>query len=141
LRIKHLKLRVTANRESAKSASDSPHFFFDFQKMAGLSNLPKINRPGPGVTFGLCFFLIVTLTVVVLTTPYVKHSYDGPVIIIGGGAAGISAGKVLHDHGIDFTILEAAPSIGGRMKHVEWEGLTIELGANWIHGFETNFGE
>lgn len=59
---------------------------------------------------------------------------------VGAGAAGIAAGNVLYKHGIEFTILEAAPTIGGRIKHVEWEGLTVELGANWIHGYDSNFG-
>jgi polyamine oxidase len=38
-------------------------------------------------------------------------------------------------HGVDdFLILEATDRIGGRMRHMEFEGYTIELGANWIEG-------
>ncbi|CAN6305338.1 unnamed protein product [Urochloa humidicola] len=57
------------------------------------------------------------------------------VIIIGAGMSGISAGKQLSDAGIaDFVILEATDRIGGRIRKKEFEGLNIEVGANWVEG-------
>ena len=61
------------------------------------------------------------------------------VLILGAGMAGISAGKVLSDNGIDnFLILEGGDDIGGRVKSTEFGGVTIELGANWIQGLFSN---
>ncbi|CAN6318651.1 unnamed protein product [Urochloa humidicola] len=57
------------------------------------------------------------------------------VIIIGAGMSGISAGKQLSDAGItDLLILEATDRIGGRIRKEEFEGLNIEVGANWVEG-------
>ena len=45
-----------------------------------------------------------------------KEPFDGKVIIIGAGAGGLSAGYLLQQQGIDFEILEASASYGGRMR-------------------------
>ena len=59
------------------------------------------------------------------------------VLILGAGAAGITAAKTLHDQGItDFLVLEAQDYIGGRIKQVPFAGMKIEEGANWIHYVE-----
>lgn len=61
------------------------------------------------------------------------------VIIIGAGMSGINAGKRLSEMGIrDFIILEARDEIGGRMMTHDFNGLTIEKGANWIEGVGGN---
>ena len=58
----------------------------------------------------------------------------GKVLIIGAGAAGMSAGYLLHSLGYDFTILEAANRIGGRIKkEPDLADFPIDLGAEWIH--------
>lgn len=59
------------------------------------------------------------------------------VIIIGAGAAGLSAANSLVRNGIqDFIILEARNRIGGRILSIDIGTSTskVELGANWIHG-------
>ena len=43
-------------------------------------------------------------------------NFTGKILIIGAGAAGITAGHILNKQGIDFQILEAAPIHGGRVK-------------------------
>ena len=56
------------------------------------------------------------------------------VLILGAGAAGVTAAKTLHDKGItDYLVLEWQDYIGGRMKVVPFAGIKVELGANWIH--------
>lgn len=56
------------------------------------------------------------------------------VIIIGAGPAGMSAGHLLAQRGIDFEILEALPDYGGRIKHNKsFTNFPISLGAEWIH--------
>lgn len=62
-------------------------------------------------------------------------NYDGKVLIIGAGAAGLYAGYILKSKGIDFTILEAASFHGGRMgKKSGFADYDIDTGAQWLHG-------
>lgn len=62
---------------------------------------------------------------------------DSQVLILGAGASGIAAARALYDNGLtDFIILEGRPEIGGRMRAVEFGGVTVELGANWITGVD-----
>ncbi|CAL9193098.1 unnamed protein product, partial [Musa hybrid cultivar] len=60
----------------------------------------------------------------------------GPkVIVVGAGMSGISAAKTLSDAGIkDILILEATDRIGGRMRKVNFAGMNVEMGANWVEG-------
>ncbi len=56
------------------------------------------------------------------------------VIVIGAGAAGLTAGHLLTERGIDFEILEAASTHGGRVRKVDdFADFPIDLGAEWIH--------
>lgn len=56
------------------------------------------------------------------------------VLIIGAGAAGMSAGYLLQQQGIDFEILEASSNYGGRIKHTrDFANFPISLGGEWIH--------
>ena len=67
--------------------------------------------------------------------------YD--VIIIGAGAAGLAAARILTGAGKRVCIVEARPRIGGRIftQHVSNLPLPIELGAEFIHGEnETTLG-
>jgi len=60
---------------------------------------------------------------------------EGKVLIIGAGAAGLVSGYLLDRFGIDFEILEASASYGGRMKHhTGFADFPISLGAEWLHG-------
>ncbi|MEL6340532.1 MAG: FAD-dependent oxidoreductase [Myxococcota bacterium] len=64
----------------------------------------------------------------------VENRVERPRVgIIGAGAAGMSAALLLARHGIDFQILEAASSHGGRIKHVDdFVDFPIALGAEWL---------
>lgn len=62
-------------------------------------------------------------------------NFDGTVMIIGAGAAGLYAGYILKSKGIDFKILEASNTIGGRMGKLNgFADYTIDTGAQWLHG-------
>lgn len=62
-------------------------------------------------------------------------NYDGKVVIIGAGAAGLYAGYILKSKGIDFSILEAAAVHGGRMGKLSgFADYSIDTGAQWMHG-------
>ena len=49
--------------------------------------------------------------------------------------AWIMAASTLSKHGIDdFLILEATERVGGRLHQKQFEGYTVEIGANWVEG-------
>jgi len=58
------------------------------------------------------------------------------VVIIGAGAAGLAAGRLLRDAGVEVAILEARERIGGRIftRHDASLPVPIELGAEFVHG-------
>lgn len=61
-------------------------------------------------------------------------NYPGKVVIVGAGVAGLYAGYLLQENGIDFTILEAADKVGGRMgKQEGFAAFPIDTGAQWLH--------
>ena len=63
------------------------------------------------------------------------------VIVIGAGIAGLAAARELNDQGIDVVILESRDRIGGRIHTVHpLENLSIDLGAQWIHGIKEKNG-
>jgi len=66
--------------------------------------------------------------------PNFEVNFKGKVIIIGAGAAGITAGYLLKRYNIDFEIIEASPNFGGRVKRADvFADFPIDLGAEWIH--------
>ncbi|WP_421845262.1 flavin monoamine oxidase family protein [Mycobacterium sp.] len=60
------------------------------------------------------------------------------VIVIGAGAAGLAAARLLQSHGRDVVVLEGRPRIGGRTSTVDVDGAVIDEGAAWIDGHKTN---
>lgn len=58
------------------------------------------------------------------------------VLVIGAGAAGLSAARMLLQAGISVTILEGRDRIGGRIHTIEGEGFSfpVEAGAEFMHG-------
>lgn len=60
--------------------------------------------------------------------------YKGKVLIIGAGAAGMTAGYLLNRFGVDFQIIEASAVFGGRIKRLDgFADFPIDLGGEWIH--------
>jgi monoamine oxidase len=67
-----------------------------------------------------------------------KYNYQGKVIIIGAGASGLAAAKILQRNNIDYLILEASNRYGGRLKENKTlADFPIDLGAEWIHHLPT----
>lgn len=57
------------------------------------------------------------------------------IAVIGGGAAGISAGRTLAAAGRDVVLLEARGHLGGRARSdVSFAAHPVELGAEFVHG-------
>ncbi|MBO3698100.1 NAD(P)/FAD-dependent oxidoreductase [Roseivirga sp. E12] len=67
-------------------------------------------------------------------SPIFESNFSGKVLIIGAGAAGLTAGHVLNQQGIDFEIIEASSVYGGRIKEIQgFADFPIDLGGEWIH--------
>lgn len=61
------------------------------------------------------------------------------VAIIGGGAAGIAAGRRLREASIDCLLIEARPRLGGRAWTVtDQSGFALDLGCGWLHSADRN---
>jgi monoamine oxidase len=67
---------------------------------------------------------------------YMYAQYD--VLIVGAGAAGLAAGRMLAAAGLRTAVVEARDRVGGRIltEHVDCAGaaIPVELGAEFIHG-------
>ncbi len=75
-------------------------------------------------------------------TLFEEVNYDGKVLIIGAGAAGLYAGYILKSKGINFQIIEAATNYGGRLgKLTGFANFPIDLGAQWLHGKNSVVGD
>jgi monoamine oxidase len=66
-------------------------------------------------------------------------SSDTEVAVIGGGAAGIAAGRRLADAQVGCLVIEARPRLGGRAWTVR-DGLEfpVDLGCGWLHSADRN---
>ena len=60
------------------------------------------------------------------------------VLVIGAGAAGISAARTLLARGLSCLVLEAGPRLGGRAKTCLTLGAPFDHGATWLHDAGTN---
>lgn len=61
------------------------------------------------------------------------------VVIVGAGAAGMSAGRALRKRGVSFVIVEAAGRIGGRAWTESGSlGAPVDHGCSWISGSNDN---
>ncbi len=61
------------------------------------------------------------------------------VAIVGGGAAGIAAGRRLREAQIDCLLIEARPRLGGRAYTVvDASGFALDLGCGWLHSADRN---
>lgn len=62
--------------------------------------------------------------------------YD--VVIVGGGASGIAAARVLAGSGLRAILLEAGSRLGGRAHTERHEALALDLGCGWLHSGDRN---
>lgn len=55
-------------------------------------------------------------------------------MIVGAGVAGLAAAKTLTDAGVSVLVLEAQAVPGGRIRSLKTDKGWLELGAQWLHG-------
>lgn len=66
--------------------------------------------------------------------PQISTDFTGKVLIIGAGAAGMSAAYFLERNNIEYEVLEASGTYGGRVKRTDdFADFPIDLGAEWLH--------
>jgi monoamine oxidase len=64
---------------------------------------------------------------------------DTEVVIIGGGAAGVAAGRRLAKAAITCLLVEARPRLGGRALTItDRSGFALDLGCGWLHSADRN---
>ena len=56
------------------------------------------------------------------------------IVIVGGGLAGLTAAQIFEEQNIPYVLLEGSDKLGGRISTVQWQGGTLELGAQWVTG-------
>ncbi len=69
-----------------------------------------------------------------------KGSYSGNVIVIGAGAAGMVAAKILTERNVNVMVLEASAIHGGRISALsDFASFHVELGAEEVHGHRSRW--
>ncbi|GAB2464059.1 protoporphyrinogen oxidase [Jatrophihabitans fulvus] len=51
------------------------------------------------------------------------------LVVVGGGVAGLAAAWFAAEAGLDVTVLEAAPQVGGKLQLAEVGGVSVDVGA------------
>jgi monoamine oxidase len=65
-------------------------------------------------------------------------SGDVEVVVIGGGAAGVSAARRLREANVKALIVEVRSRLGGRAWTIEAGGFPVDVGCGWLHSAERN---
>ena len=60
-------------------------------------------------------------------------------VVIGGGLAGLSAAARLAKNGLDVTLLEKAPKLGGRAVTIPLKGFDFNFGAHAIYSRDSSY--
>lgn len=71
-------------------------------------------------------------------SPPIRLPSSIDVVVIGAGAAGLSAARRLERAGVETVVLEARDRIGGRAHTVSCEGMPVDLGCGWLHSADEN---
>ncbi|MFD5213169.1 flavin monoamine oxidase family protein [Microbacterium sp. NPDC058345] len=61
-----------------------------------------------------------------------EHEISRDVVVIGAGAAGLTAANELRKAGLSVAVLEARDRVGGRLWTDVIDGATLEIGGQWV---------
>ncbi|MEL6673240.1 MAG: NAD(P)/FAD-dependent oxidoreductase [Bacteroidota bacterium] len=87
-----------------------------------------------GAGFPLMAYLLQGCTKEGLFPSPLSGGFAGKVLVIGAGAAGMTAAYLLRQQGVEVELLEASGDFGGRVKRDQsLADFPIDMGAEWIH--------
>lgn len=75
------------------------------------------------------YFVISFLSIIIISQ--IQPQYD--VIVIGAGISGLAASLTLSKSGLNYLVLEARNRTGGRIQSAQLDGLTMHIGASFVH--------
>jgi protoporphyrinogen oxidase len=58
---------------------------------------------------------------------------DGPVVIVGGGVAGLVSAHLLQEAGCEVIIIEKFPRVGGLARSYQYDGFVFDVGPHRFH--------
>lgn len=64
-----------------------------------------------------------------------EHNLAADVVVVGGGIAGLTAARAVHQAGYTVTVLERDDRVGGRVRTDVVDGVSIDVGAQFISKF------
>src|SRR5262245_47501580 len=59
--------------------------------------------------------------------------FDGPVVVVGGGVAGLGTAHVLAESGAQVVVVERFSRVGGLARSYEYEGFVFDCGPHRFH--------
>ncbi len=63
------------------------------------------------------------------------NRFEGKVVVVGAGIAGLTAAYYLQQQGVEVELVEADSSAGGRIRTLRgFADFPLDLGAEWLHG-------
>ena len=97
------------------------------------------NRPGLPDIGRRSFLAGLGATMVAPRLAYAQFPSNPDVIVIGAGAAGLAATRVLMEGGLDVVLIEASGRMGGRAyTETTTFGVPYDHGAHWLHVAASN---
>lgn len=64
------------------------------------------------------------------------REFSADVVVVGAGVTGLTAARILTNHGYSVIVVEARDRIGGRIHTERRDGYVTDVGASWIHGID-----
>ena len=62
-----------------------------------------------------------------------KNPFDGPVVIVGAGVAGLTSALILQESGAEVIVIEKLPQLGGLARSYEYDGFVFDVGPHRFH--------
>lgn len=103
------------------------------------SKARSVNRPDLSDISRRSFLAGLGATLVVLRLAHAQFPSNPDVVVIGAGAAGLAATRVLMEGGLEALLIEASDRIGGRAyTETTTFGVPYDHGGHWLHVAASN---